>query len=221
MTVHWVGHEAPNEILLEKGFQDVHPVIYDRIDSDVVIETMKKTRCSTGPSVLDAEGWRRKLVSGNFNKSGEHLRKTIADLTKRLYQYKTGKHLDPFLAYKLIPLDKQFGVRPIGIGEVLRRIIGKIIMKLLRIGVLNATRSLQRYTGQGAGSEAAVHAVYKMFNKEETERVLMADALNAFNSILKIVTWVIIQKSCVHLYQHILTTPTNHQQIFLFKVAGQ
>lgn len=80
---------------------------------------------------------------------------------------------------------------------------------------------MQRYTGQGAGSEAAVHAVYKMFNKEETERVLMVDALNAFNSILKIVTWVKIQKSCVHLYQHILTTPTNHQQIFLFKVAGQ
>lgn len=220
MTVYWVGHEAPNEILLEEGFQDVHPVIYDRIDSDMVRETMKKTRCSTGPSVLDAEGWRRILVWRNFNKSGEHLRKTIADLTKRLYQYKIGKQLDAFLAYKLIPLDKQSGVR-LGIGEVLWRIIEKIVTKLLKIGVLNATGSLQRYRGQGAGSEAAVRAVYKMFNKDETERVLMVDALNAFNSILKIVTWVIIQKSCVHLYQHIFTTPTNHQQIFLFKVAGQ
>ena len=220
MTVYWVGHEAPNEILLEEGFQDVHPVIYDRIDSDMVRETMKKTRCSTGPSVLDAEGWRRILVSRNFNKSGEHLRKTIADLTKRLYQYKIGKQLDAFLAYKLIPLDKQSGVR-LGIGEVLWRIIEKIVTKLLKIGFLNATGSLQRYRGQGAGSEAAVRAVYKMFNKDETERVLMVDALNAFNSILKIVTWVKIQKSCVHLYQHILTTPANHQQIFLFKVAGQ
>ena len=220
MTVYWVGHEAPNEILLEEGFQDVHPVIYDRIDSDMVRETMKKTRCSTGPSVLDAEGWRRILVWRNINKSGEHLRKTIADLTKRLYQYKIGKQLDAFLAYKLIPLDKQSGVR-LGIGEVLWRIIEKIVTKLLKIGVLNATGSLQRYRGQGAGSEAAVRAVYKMFNKDETERVLMVDVLNAFNSILKIVTWVIIQKSCVHLYQHIFTTPTNHQQIFLFKVAGQ
>lgn len=220
MTVYWVGHEAPNEILLEEGFQDVHPVIYDRIDSDMVRETMKKTRCSTGPSVLDAEGWRRILVWRNFNKSGEHLRKTIADLTKRLYQYKIGKQLDAFLAYKLIPLGKQSGVR-LGIGEVLWRIIEKIVTKLLKIGVLNATGSLQRYRGQGVGSEAAVRAVYKMFNKDETERVLMVDALNAFNSILKIVTWVIIQKSCVHLYQHIFTTPTNHQQIFLFKVAGQ
>ena len=220
MTVYWVGHEAPNEILLEEGFQDVHPVIYDRIDSDMVRETMKKTRCSTGPSVLDAEAWRRILVSRNFNKSGEHLGKTIAGLTKRLYLYKAGKQLDAFLAYKLIPLDKQSGVR-LGIGEVLWRIIEKIVTKLLKIGVLNATGSLQRYRGQGAGSEAAVRAVYKMFNKDETERVLMVDALNAFNSILKIVTWVIIQKSCVHLYQHIFTTPTNHQQIFLFKVAGQ
>ena len=70
----------------------------------------------------------------------------------------------------------------------MRHIIGNIVTKLLKIGVLNVTGSLQRYTGQGAGSEAAVHAVYKMFNKEETERVLMVDALNAFNSILKIVT---------------------------------
>ena len=148
---------------------------------------MKKTRCSTGPSVLDAEAWRRILVSRNFNKSGEHLGKTIADLTKRLYLYKAGKQLYAFLAYKLIPLYKQSRVR-LGLGEVLRRIIGKIVTKLLKIGVLNTTGSLQRYTGQGAGSEAAVHAVYKMFNKEETERVLMVDALNAFNSILKIVT---------------------------------
>ena len=148
---------------------------------------MKKTRCSTGPSVLDAEGWRRILVSRNFNKSGEHLGKTIAGLTKRLYLYKAGKQLDAFLAYKLIPLYKQSGLR-LGIEEILRHIIGNIVTKLLKIGVLNVTGSLQRYTGQGAGSEAAVHAVYKMFNKEETERVLMADALNAFNSILKIVT---------------------------------
>ena len=30
-----------------------------------------------------------------------------------------------------LPLEKQLGVRPIGNDEVLRRVIGKIVMKLL------------------------------------------------------------------------------------------
>ena len=75
-------------------------------------------------------------------------------------------------------MDKQAGVRPIGIGEILRR-----VMKLLKRDVLKATRSLQLCAGQDAGSEAAIHAVYEMFNRESTEAVLMADAPNAFNAI--------------------------------------
>ena len=95
----------------------------------------------------------------------EHLRKTIADMTKILCPDKIAKHLDAFLACRLIPLDKQSGVRPIGIGEVLRLNIGKIAMKLLKIDVLNATGSLQLCTGQGARSEATVHTASKMFNE--------------------------------------------------------
>ena len=37
---------------------------------------------------------------------------------------------------------KQSGVRPIGIGEVLTLAIGKIVIKLLKIDVSNATGSL-------------------------------------------------------------------------------
>ena len=132
---------------------------------------------------LDADGWRRILMSGNFGTSGEDLIKAVADMTKRLCQDNTVKHLKAFLACRLISLDIQPGVRPIGIGEVLRRAIGKIVMKLLKRDVLKATGSLQLCAGQDAGSEAAIHAVYEMFNKESTEAVLMEDASNAFNAI--------------------------------------
>ena len=80
-------------------------------------------------------------------------------------------------------MDKQPGVRPIGIGEVLRGVIGKIVMKLLKKDVLKATGSLHLCAGQDTDSEAAIHVVYEMFNKKSTEAVLMVDASNAFNAI--------------------------------------
>ena len=98
----------------------------------MVRDAIEKTRGSAGPSGLDADGWRQILMSGNFGSSGEDLRKAIADMTKRLCRDNTVKHLEAFLACNLIPLDKQPGVRLTGIGEILIRVTGKIVMKLLK-----------------------------------------------------------------------------------------
>lgn len=46
--------KAPNEILLDEEVQHVHAVIYDRINSNMVREAIKKTRSSAGPSGLVA-----------------------------------------------------------------------------------------------------------------------------------------------------------------------
>ena len=48
-------------------------------------------------------------------------------------------------------------------------------MKLLRKDILKAIGSLQLCAGQDAGSEAAIHSVYDMFNEDNTEVVLMVD----------------------------------------------
>ena len=50
-------------------------------------------------------------------------------------------------------MDKQPGVRPIGIGEVLRRVVGKRVRKLLKRNVLKASGSLRLCVGQDAGSD--------------------------------------------------------------------
>ena len=146
----------------------------------MVKDAIKRTRGAAGSSGMDADGWRCILISGKFGNVGEEPQKSIAKMAEILCQGRSANYLAAFLACRLIPLDKQPGVGTIGIGEVLRQVIGKIVMKLLRKDILKAAGSLQLCAGQDAGSEAAAHAVY-MFNEENTEAVLMVDASNAFN----------------------------------------
>ena len=86
------------------------------------------TKGSAGPSGVDAELYRRMLVSKNFSTVGKEMREEIALLTKNvLIKNYHPNLLEPLVASRLIPLDKNPGVRPIGVGEVLRRIIGKVV----------------------------------------------------------------------------------------------
>ena len=136
---------------------------------------IKRTRGAAAPSEMNADGWRRILISDNFGNVGEQLRKSIAEMAKGLCQERSVNYIAAFLACRLIPLDKQPGVRLTGISKVLRRVIGKIVMKLLRKDILKATGSIQLCAGQDAGSEAAIHSVYDMLNEDNTEAVLMVD----------------------------------------------
>ena len=69
------------------------------------------------------------------------------------------------MASRLIPLDKGEGaVRPIGVGEVLRRILAKCVMNVAKEDVAHASGSLQLCVGQNSGNEAAVHAMHCMLS---------------------------------------------------------
>ena len=87
------------------------------------------------------------------------------------------------MACRLIPLDKNPGLRPIGVGEVLRRIAEKVVQKVVKEDIKKAAVYLQLRTGHEAGREAAIHAMHKIFESNETEAILIVDAENACNSI--------------------------------------
>ena len=74
-------------------------------------------------------------------------------------------------------------VRPIGVGEVIRHIIGKCVMNIAKKDVVEARGSLQLCAGQKSGSEAAIHAMYTIFEADEMDGVLLIDASNAFNAL--------------------------------------
>jgi len=75
------------------------------------------------------------------------------------------------------------GVRPIGIGEVLRRIMAKSVGKIVQGDVQLASGSLQTCTGVESGIEASIHAMYRLFLRDNVDAVILVDARNAFNCL--------------------------------------
>ena len=63
-----------------------------------------------------------------------------------------------YTSCRLIPLDKCPCVRPVGVGEVVRRITRKAVMRTVKCDLQDAVGSIQLCAGQDAGCEAAVHA---------------------------------------------------------------
>ena len=108
---------------------------------------------------MDAELNRRILCSKNFKAEGKVLREEIAVFTRNLL--KIAYHpslLERYTSCRLIPLDKNPGIRPVGVGEVLRRIVGKTIAGFLKEEIKEAAGLHQVFAGHSAGSEAAIHA---------------------------------------------------------------
>ena len=111
------------------GLLDLNsPNIFDQIDERMIYIAVMKTKRSAGPSGMDAELYRRILCSKNFHAEGKLLSEEIATMTTNLL--KTSYHpslLESFTSCRLIPLDKNPGIRPIGIREVFRQIMGKTV----------------------------------------------------------------------------------------------
>ena len=151
----------------------------------MVRQAALRTKGAGGLSGVDANGFRRILACKSFKQSSTRLCEAIATMTRTLCtQYIDPMTIEPLVANRLIPLDKGEGaVRPIGVGEVLRRICGKCVMSVVKKDVVDASGSLQLCAGQKSGSEAAIHATHTIFESDDTDAVLLIDASNAFNAL--------------------------------------
>ena len=112
--------------------------------------------------------------------------------------------MEAFLACRLIPLDKNPGLRPFVIGEVLRRIAGKVVVTHFRKEIVTSA-SLCR-----AGNW------YAIYEDETCEAVPLVDASNAFNlnAFLHNVTIIcpaiaIYVKNCYSLHSRIFIIGEN------------
>ena len=199
------------DILHKEEFIEPEPVIFETIDADLVKIAAKEIQGSGGPSKIDADFFKHILCTKFFKNHSENLCQAIADLTKRLATERIDpKYLRHFIAGRLIPLKKDdsnnIKIRPIGIGEILRRITGKCIVKTLKMDLQVATSILQTCSGVSSGIEAAIHAMRTTFSEESCEAVLLVDASNAFNSLNRAAAVHNLQQICPPFYQYINNT---------------
>ena len=121
------------ESLLYGPVDYIPPGVFDSMEEKMIFDAATTTKGSAGPSGMDAELYRRILRSKNFKAESKVLREEIAVFTINLL--KIAYHpslLEDYNSCRLIPLNKNPGIRPIGVGEVLRRIVGKTIAGFLK-----------------------------------------------------------------------------------------
>ncbi|KAL5467222.1 hypothetical protein EMCRGX_G031422 [Ephydatia muelleri] len=130
----------------------------------------------------------------SFQRASTDLCNSLALVARKICTtYVDPQGLAALTANRLIALDKCPGVRPIGVGEIVRRIISKAVLFVIKSDVLEAACTLQLCAGHEAGTcEAAMHLMCRIFHDATTEAVLLVDANNAFNSLKHLgKTWFI------------------------------
>ena len=131
------------------------------------------------------------MLNGNvtflrFGSSSSTLRDAVAELVRYLANgIVEWAQIRALMSRRLIALDKCPGVRPIAVGEVLRRIIGKVMALATGTDIEDLCGVDQLCSGLRAGIEGAVHAMRELYDehKEDGWGVLLVDAKNAFNSL--------------------------------------
>ena len=130
----------------------------------------------------DAKLYRQILCSRNVSAVGKELREEMAVMTKNLLtKYYHPDLLNAYIAFRFIPLDKNPGVRPTGVGEVLRRIIGKTVTWSLKAEIKEKARPLQTCAEHRADAKAAIRTMREIYENDAMDAVLMIGAKNAFS----------------------------------------
>jgi len=134
------------------------PVFYQAINGELVKKCTLRTKGGAGVSQQEDILW-HKLVTAHKDTSSS-LCNAVAVVARRLAtEYVDPKPLEALLANRGIAIDKCPGLRPVGVGEIVRRVIGKVVMSVTGQKVQEAVGALQLCAGQPAGVESAIHAM--------------------------------------------------------------
>ena len=125
--------EVKEDSLLHGLINKVPNCCFNDIVEIIVGRAASLTKASGGPSHVHSDHFCHILLSKKFKAEAKNLREQIALLARLLASTFADPHSIDFLTTcRLIILYKNPTVRPIGIVEVLRRVIGKTINLVLK-----------------------------------------------------------------------------------------
>ena len=179
------GQDVISELIVQdSGTMQFHSVIFESLDCEAIRKSALKTDGWTGPSGVDARGYRRMCTF--FGRASDKICWSSSALLGKypIFMWILIRTLVSFTACRLIAFDKHPGVRPIGVGEVARQIISKAILSVTERDNKAAAENIKLCVGQTSGCEAGVNAMKRIFHEDDTDAILFVDATNAaFNTL--------------------------------------
>jgi len=164
------------------------------VTPDIVATVAQQLKGAAGLGGTDGptlKEWllRHKTVSQN-------LRLAVARLTTWLSNdIRPWAAIRALMSNRLIALDKNPGVRPIGIGQIWRRLMAKTVVHMAGHVATMACGTDQLCSGLKSGIEGGIHAMTQVWKDLATEAefgFLMLDASNAFNELRRVMMiWIV------------------------------
>ena len=77
---HPEARETNEDVIMQGPTPTVDPIVYDVIDESLVLKAAQVTKGGSGPSGLDADGWRKPLTSKVYGDASKDLRTSLANV---------------------------------------------------------------------------------------------------------------------------------------------
>jgi len=133
-----------------------------------ILSVAHQLQGGAGPGGCDALFWHDVLL--RYGSSSVHLSDSVAALCCCLCNsIVSWDDVRALMASHLITLNKCPGIRPIGIGETLHRVIGKAVCLATCLDAALVCGSDQLCVGLQAGIEGAIHAMNKLFASHQND----------------------------------------------------
>ena len=173
------------------------------IDAITIRKAIEGMQGAGGISQLDAKQLRRIVNTKCFTNEAKKITSTLAEICNNLSSLPANEEsTKPLRAVRIVAIPKKAGgLRPIGVGEVLRRVITKVLAWKMKDDVKEATGSVHANGLQGA-CEAAIAAVQQEYEGGNT--ILVMDAEGAFTNLNRDTALLTAHRLTPNAYQTLL-----------------
>ena len=157
-----------------------------RVSEEEIKKSIGMTKMSSGPGPDGHRVSHYKAALGPAARTrSDSCLAALTRLANAILQGKVPAEMQPFFAGARLyaARKKGDGLRPIAVGNVLRRLVAKTAARKVMQKVSDLLRPHQLGVGVESGAESIVHAARVVLEEDPTLHVLQADFQNAFNEI--------------------------------------